>query len=106
MLLPLTGPEPITCPECPPAFPLGEVLMTPGTHAFFMEHGLFPWEYLTKHQYLIWGDPMPEEDMQSNFDAIKYGGRIFTTYIVEGEKIWIITEADRSSTTILFPSEY
>ena len=48
-----------------------------------------------------------EEDQQSNRDAIKYGNRVFTSWITEGgKKLWIITEADRSLTTILLPEEY
>jgi hypothetical protein len=49
---------------------------------------------------------MATEDQQSNRDAITEGSRIFSAYTIEGVKFWVITEADRSSTTILLPSEY
>ena len=54
-----------------------------------------------------WGD-LCDEDKEINEDALKYGGRLMSSYTFEntGEKIWIITEADRSATTILFPSDY
>ena len=55
-----------------------------------------------------WGD-MSEEDKKANDEAVKYGdSRILAAYVYPqtGEKIWIITEADRSYTTILFPEEY
>ena len=66
---------------------------------------------LLRHQTCDWGD-MPEEDKQSNDDALIGEGRIFSGYIIpeeikgRGSKIWIITEWDRSVTTILYPSEY
>jgi hypothetical protein len=49
---------------------------------------------------------MDVEDQQSNREAISEGSRIFSAYIIQGTKFWVITEADRSSTTILLPSEY
>ena len=66
---------------------------------------------LQRHQTCDWGD-MPEEDKQSNDDALIGEGRIVSGYIIpdeingRGSKIWIITEWDRSVTTILYPSEY
>ena len=51
-----------------------------------------------------WGD-MPEEDKQENEFSIQHGFRIFSAYTTSaGERIWIITEADRSATTILLPT--
>lgn len=54
-----------------------------------------------------WGD-LCDEDKEVNEDALVNGGRLMSSYTFEntGEKIWIITEADRSITTILFPSDY
>lgn len=60
------------------------------------------------HRYFNadWGD-LDEEDRALNDEAIESGDRIFASYIYEdGEKLWIITEADRSVTTLLFPSDY
>lgn len=54
-----------------------------------------------------WGDTC-EEDKQVNEDSLRDGERLLAVYIYPktGEKIWIITEWDRSTTTILYPSDY
>jgi hypothetical protein len=52
-----------------------------------------------------WGD-LCEEDRQANEDALKNGDRLLSAYGTRGDKIWIITEWDRSVTTVLFPDEY
>ena len=49
---------------------------------------------------------MDVDDQESNRDAITEGSRIFSAYTVQDVKFWVITEADKSSTTILLPSEY
>jgi hypothetical protein len=50
---------------------------------------------------------VPEEDKQENEFAVEHGFRILSAYTTSaGETLWIITEADRSSTTLLLPSEY
>ena len=49
---------------------------------------------------------MDKDDQQSNREAVIEGSRIFSAYTIQGTKFWVITEADRSSTTILLPSEY
>lgn len=53
----------------------------------------------------IWGD-LSEEDKEENEKAIREGYRIFGAYTVKGIAVWIITEWDRSTTTILLPEEY
>lgn len=62
---------------------------------------------LLKYKRCDWGDCCVE-DKQANDSAIVNGDRIFATYIypMDNTKIWIITEADRSITTVLFPDEY
>jgi hypothetical protein len=66
---------------------------------------------LNRHISGDWGNCC-KEDRETNDDALKNDARLFSVYKipktlgVRKEKIWIITEADRSSTTILFPSEY
>jgi hypothetical protein len=52
-----------------------------------------------------WGD-LDSNDLDANEDALHTEARIFSAYIIQGVKFWVITEADRSSTTILLPSEY
>ena len=49
---------------------------------------------------------MDVEDQQANRDAVAHGDRVFSAYIIQGIKFWVITEANRSVTTILLPSEY
>lgn len=49
---------------------------------------------------------MPSEDARENACSLKYGRRVMSSYPVGGQKVWIITEADRSSTCVLLPSEY
>jgi len=49
---------------------------------------------------------MDVEDQQANREAIAHGDRVFSAYTIQGIKFWVITEADRSATSILLPSEY
>lgn len=59
----------------------------------------------SRHAIGDWGD-ISEEDKASNDYALEHGERIFSAYENGDSKIWIITEWDRSATTILFPEEY
>lgn len=87
-------------------FELGMVLATPGAIEAFEKAEDGAVAYLRRHLSGDWGD-LDEHDKQMNEDAVRYGGRILSAYrIKDGTKIWIITEADRSVTTILLPSEY
>ena len=73
------------------------------TSSFFAK---FVTTSLGRHFRGDWGD-LDEEDRKSNDRAVKTGERILSAYKDKnGVKIWIITEADRSATTVLFPSEY
>jgi len=66
----------------------------------------FAQQSLNRHVKGDWGD-VDDEDKQSNDQALKQGTRLLSAYEAKGlPKIWIITEADRSATTILFPDEY
>lgn len=63
-------------------------------------------ELISRHVTGDWGD-LGEEDQQENEMSVKQGFRILSAYTLNtGTRVWIITEADRSSTTILLPSEY
>jgi hypothetical protein len=62
-------------------------------------------ECLKRHLFGDWGEVCPE-DQESNRVALMNGFRLLSSYTVDDTKIWVITEADRSSTTILFPDEY
>lgn len=62
-------------------------------------------ELITRHQKGDWGD-IPEEDREVNEQAVTNGERVMSSYMLGDKKIWIITEWDRSVTTVLFPDEY
>jgi hypothetical protein len=49
---------------------------------------------------------VPEEDARENEVAVRYGFRVLSSCRLAGERLWVITEADRSVTTLLLPSEY
>ena len=92
-----------------PTVPLGQVVATRGVYALAGENPKFA-EFmhrsLNRHAQGDWGN-LDEADKQENELSLKQGFRILSAYEAEGlPKIWIITEADRSSTTILFPEEY
>ena len=87
-------------------FPLGQVFLTIGAREALAEAKQLPGEFLARHQKGDWGD-VCEDDKTENEVSIREGFRILSAYkTVKGEKIWIITEADRSATTILLPDEY
>jgi hypothetical protein len=84
-------------------FPLGQVVITPGAMEI-----LPPQEVsvaLSRHSNCDWGD-LCEEDKQENEFSLKIGLRLMSSYKTGNVKFWIITEADRSATTILLPDEY
>ena len=65
-----------------------------------------PINYIVRHMNLDPGSLGPE-DQWANLRAVREGRRVFPAYeLRDGIRIWIITEADRSVTTILLPEEY
>ena len=85
---------------------LGQIVATPGALAALEESGEQPSEFLSRHACGNWGD-LCEEDRRENEFSLAHGFRVLSSYkLRNGAVIWIITEADRSSTTILLPSEY
>jgi len=90
-------------------FSMGRLLMTRGVNdrvADDVEFAEFVSRNLTRHAKGDWGDLCPE-DKAANNRALIHGGRLLSAYEKDGlPKVWIITEADRSATTILFPEEY
>src|ERR1700752_5308527 len=87
-------------------FPLGRPPAPPGGLDVLTQAGQTPTEFLSRHQRGDWGQCC-EEDARENDHSVKQGFRIFSVYTTcKGEKLWIITEADRSATTLLLPSEY
>lgn len=87
-------------------FNLGKVFLTIGARETLDESNQNAMEFLTRHQSGDWGI-VGKEDVQENELSVKEGFRILSAYKSNNDvKIWIITEADRSSTTLLLPSEY
>jgi len=90
----------------PPLFLLGRIVATPGALAIFHENVEASFNhYIYRHLSGDWGDLCKEDNLANN-EAYLHGGRILSAYFIGENKIWIITEADRSVTTILLPSEY
>ncbi len=89
-----------------PLFSLGDVVVTPGALAAFVIAKEYITPYLGRHQHGTWGDLSPE-DVRANEQALKHGLRLLSAYhLRDNTKIWIWTEADRSATTVMLPSEY
>jgi hypothetical protein len=87
-------------------FPLGQTVATPGALEALKEAGQVPATLLARHQSGDWGDE-PTEDMRENEVSLEKGFRLLSAYrLTTGVKVWIITERDRSATTILLPAEY
>ena len=87
-------------------FALGQIVATPGVLAALEKTGQTGEEFISRHVSGDWGT-LPPEDMQANDDALSRGGRIFSAYILrDGTKIWLITESDRSASTLLLPDDY
>lgn len=90
----------------PALFPLGQVVATPGALEALQAAGKDPKQYLERHARGDWGDLCPE-DVQANQQALLDGSRLFSAYqVTDTLTVWIITESDRSVSTILLPSEY
>lgn len=85
----------------------GQIMVTPGAIALFRDYAPAALEQvLAAHLSGNWGD-VDEEDWATNDQAVRYGMRILSAYkFGTSKKIWIITEHDRSMTTILTPDEY
>jgi len=86
-------------------FSLGQTVATPGALEVLGSAGASPLTLLARHQSGDWGN-VPPEDARENERSVMQGDRILSSYRVGGERLWIITEADRSVTTILKPDEY
>ena len=87
-----------------PKFPLGQVVIT--QNALESLHPVDVAASIARHLVGDWGD-LDDEDRQANEDSLKHEGRLFSAYQdSKGTKFWIITEWDRSATTVLLPEDY
>ncbi len=90
-----------------PALSPGKIFATQGAMAYMQRHGVQPGALLSRH---VFADPgeLSAEDIAANLHALRHRLRVLSVYAygAERERIWLITEADRSATTILLPDEY
>ena len=84
---------------------VGQVVATPGALQLLEEAGEDLLSYLSRHCSGEWGD-LDAHDRRENELSLEHGWRVLSSYAVGEKTIWIITEADRSVTTILLPEEY
>ena len=100
-----TTPSPTRTPSlC--LFALGNVVATPGALDLLDRTATNAAELLQRHQSGDWGS-VPPEDAALNDYSVTHAGRLLSSYpLTESERLWIITEWDRSVTTLLLPSEY
>lgn len=89
-----------------PLFPFGHIVATPGALAALQEAGQLPGEFLARHAAGDWGE-LDEDDRRENQVSLEGGFRLLSVYrTLANSRLWVITEADRSVTTILLPEEY
>ena len=92
--------------ERKPLFDLGQLVATPGALAALEKTGQNAMDFLSRHVRGDWGE-LPKEDKDENQLSLDKGFRLLSSYrTTAGDKIWVITEADRSHTTLLLPDEY
>jgi hypothetical protein len=89
-----------------PVFTLGHVVATPGALAAIEKSGQQPEKILARHANGDWGELDPD-NIKENELSLQHGLRLLSAYHTSaGEKLWVITEADGSSTCMLLPEEY
>ena len=86
-------------------FELGQVVATPGALAHCKAHAINPLLLLGKHAGGDWGD-LGADDVAANVHAVQHDERILSAYMLHGEKLYVITEWDRTLTTLLLAREY
>ena len=89
-----------------PLFPLGSVCATPGALETLAKTKQTPLHVLSRHVTGDWLE-MAADDITANTAALREGGRIFSAYTINGgARLYVITEEDRSRTTLLLADEY
>ena len=90
-------------------FPLGKIVSTPNALDTLARHGRTPAEFIVRHAAGDWSE-MCAEDAAENRLSVARGFHIFSSYAYDAgqpeRKVWVITEADRSSTCVLLPEDY
>ena len=92
--------------ERKPLFELGQIVATPGALTALEKAGQNAMDFLSRHVTGDWGE-LGEDDRRENQVSLQKRFRIFSSYTtIAGERLWVITEANRSHTTLLLPDEY
>ena len=92
--------------EKTPRFKAGQICATPSAIEAMSDAGQNPMDFIGRHIVGDWGD-VCEDDQKVNEESLEHGLRLLSSYRTQnGVKLWVITEADRSLTTILRPEEY
>ena len=87
-------------------FPLGQIVATPGALEALDRYAINALDLIQRHQSGDWGN-VPPSDAEENMRSVENGWRILSSYPINDDlNLWIITEADRSVTTLLLPEEY
>lgn len=91
----------------PGTFELGHVVYTPGARDAMAEVMNVPAEFLIQHKHGVWGELDPEDVKEYEY-ALERGFRLLSNYPLRDRRrrVWVITEADRSTTCLLLPEEY
>lgn len=88
------------------SFPLGQIVATPGALEALEHAAINALDLIQRHQSGDWGN-VPPSDAEENMRSVENGWRILSSYVIsDDQNLWIITEADRSVTTLLLPEEY
>lgn len=94
---------PITIIAASPRFPLGQIVATRGAHDALEPQELA--EAIQRHARGDWGG-VPPEDAEENELSLAEGYRVMSSYTFRDVTCWVVTESDRSVTTVLLPDEY
>ena len=96
----------MTTTKTMPLFPLGRTVATHGALEALADAGQTPLPFLRRHARGDWG-LVDKADARANDEAVRARERILSVYrTAKGVHLWVITEADRSATTLLLPSDY
>jgi hypothetical protein len=87
-------------------FPLGQIVATPGALEVLEACHQSPMEFFARHARGDWGE-LSADDVAENEFSLQNGFRLLSSYATaSGQKLWVITEADRTLTTLLLPDGY
>jgi len=88
-----------------PLFSLRQTVATPGAVEWLQQADVDAALLLPRHENGDWGD-LDDEDSANNHAAVNRGDRLLSCYTIQGTRIYVITEPDRSSTCVLLESAY